>query len=47
MTDKKRLRVFVTSRIRDPVEKRLRERGYELEGFPFVLFFPVLSISHL
>ncbi|HLN85340.1 MAG TPA: NAD(P)-dependent oxidoreductase, partial [Candidatus Limnocylindrales bacterium] len=33
MTDKKRFRVFATSRIGDPAEKRLRERGYELEVF--------------
>src|SRR5664279_5888037 len=32
MTDKKR--VFATSRIGDPAENRLRERGYELEVFP-------------
>src|SRR5207344_1327292 len=31
MTDKKR--VFATSRIGDPAENRLRERGYELEVF--------------
>src|SRR5712692_8933210 len=30
---KKRLRVFATSRIGDPAENRLRERGYELEVF--------------
>jgi hypothetical protein len=47
MTDKKRFRVFATSRIGDPAENRLRERGYELEVLPFVLFFPVLSIRHL
>ena len=34
MTDKKRSRVFATSRIGDPAENRLRERGYELEVFP-------------
>src|SRR6185503_19906653 len=33
MTDKKRFRVFTTSRIGDPAENRLRERGYELEVF--------------
>src|SRR5207237_730122 len=33
MTDKKRLRVFATSRIGDPAENRLRKRGYELEVF--------------
>src|SRR3979411_516285 len=31
MTDKKR--VFATSRIGDPAENRLRERGYKLEVF--------------
>ena len=31
--DKKRLRVFATSRIGDAAENRLRERGYELEVF--------------
>src|SRR5216110_4129749 len=31
--DKKRFRVFATSRIGDPAENRLRERGYELEVF--------------
>ena len=31
MTDKKR--IFATSRIGDPAENRLRERGYELEVF--------------
>src|SRR6202165_4123163 len=31
MTDKKR--IFATSRIGDPAESRLRERGYELEVF--------------
>src|SRR5258706_3344341 len=30
---KKRLRVFATSRIGDPAENRLRERGYDLEVF--------------
>src|SRR5947208_8785583 len=30
---KKRFRVFATSRIGDPAENRLRERGYELEVF--------------
>ena len=33
MTDKKSFRVFATSRIGDPAENRLRERGYELEVF--------------
>src|SRR5438105_13109547 len=33
MTDKKTFRVFTTSRIGDPAENRLRERGYELEVF--------------
>ena len=33
MTDKKHLRVFATSRIGDPAENRLRERGYDLEVF--------------
>src|SRR2546421_12989771 len=33
MTDKKDFRVFATSRIGDPAENRLRERGYELEVF--------------
>src|SRR5438067_2262711 len=33
MTDKKCFRVFATSRIGDPAENRLRERGYELEVF--------------
>ena len=47
MTDQKRFRVFATSRIGDPAENRLRERGYELEVFPFVLLFPVLLIRHL
>src|SRR5437762_3516529 len=32
MTDKKHLRVFATSRIGDPAENRLRERGYEFEA---------------
>src|SRR5437667_12904431 len=31
MSDKKR--IFATSRIGDPAENRLRERGYELEIF--------------
>src|SRR5437016_3867203 len=31
--DKKRFRVFATSRIGDPAENRLRERGYALEVF--------------
>src|SRR5437667_11106259 len=33
MIDKKRFRVFSTSRIGDPAENRLRERGYEVEVF--------------
>src|SRR6266542_4336732 len=33
MTDKNRFRVFATSRIGDPAESRLRERGYDLEVF--------------
>src|SRR6266702_7425676 len=33
MTDKKCFRVFATSRVGDPAENRLRERGYELEVF--------------
>src|SRR5213080_4066224 len=33
MTDTKRFRIFATSHIGDPAEKRLRERGYELEVF--------------
>ena len=33
MADKKRLRVFATSRIGEPAEDRLRERGYDLEVF--------------
>src|SRR5919204_1432506 len=33
MTEKKPLRVFATSRIGDPAENRLRERGYKLEVF--------------
>ena len=33
MADKKKFRVFATSRIGDPAENRLRERGYELEVF--------------
>ena len=33
MTDKKRFRVFATSRIGDPAENRFREHGYELEVF--------------
>jgi Lactate dehydrogenase and related dehydrogenases len=33
MSDKKRFRVFATSRIGDPAENRLRERGYDLEVF--------------
>src|SRR5437763_11727192 len=33
MVDKKRFRIFATSRIGDPAENRLRERGYDLEVF--------------
>src|SRR6478672_10901235 len=33
MTEKKKFRVFATSRIGDPAENRLRECGYELEVF--------------
>ena len=33
MTEKKRFRVFATSRIGEPAENRLRERGYDLEVF--------------
>src|SRR3954464_3512092 len=33
MNDKKRFHVFATSRIGDPAENRLRERGYDLEVF--------------
>src|ERR1043166_2195786 len=33
MTEKKRFRVFATSRIGDAAENRLRETGYELEVF--------------
>src|SRR5690349_19715003 len=33
MTNKKNFRVFATSRIGDPAENRLRDRGYELEVF--------------
>src|SRR5258708_10545753 len=33
MTDKKRFRVFATSRIGNASENRLRERGYDLEVF--------------
>src|SRR5919205_1077593 len=33
MTDKKRFRIFATSRIGDEAENRLRQRGYELEVF--------------
>lgn len=33
MTEKKRYRVFATSRIGEPAENRLRERGYDLEVF--------------
>src|SRR5215471_19016978 len=33
MTEKKRFRVFATSRIGDPAENRLREQGYDLEVF--------------
>src|ERR1700740_1393884 len=33
MSEKKRFRVFATSRIGDPAENRLREHGYDLEVF--------------
>jgi len=33
MADKKRFRVFATSRIGNAAENRLRERGYDLEVF--------------
>src|SRR5207253_4801256 len=33
MTDKKRFRIFATSRIGHPAENRLREKGYEFEVF--------------
>src|SRR5213076_2527691 len=33
MSEKKGFRVFATSRIGDPAENRLRERGYDLEVF--------------
>ena len=33
MSDKKQFRVFATSRIGDPAERRLREQGYDLEVF--------------
>src|SRR5438034_3212430 len=33
MAEKKRFRVFATSRTGDPAENRLRERGYDLEVF--------------
>ena len=33
MTEKKRFRIFATSRIGDPAENRLREQGYDLEVF--------------
>src|SRR3569832_1431509 len=33
MTHKKGFRVFATSRIGDPAENRLRERGYDIEVF--------------
>ncbi|MGH9694416.1 MAG: 2-hydroxyacid dehydrogenase [Bryobacteraceae bacterium] len=33
MTEKKHFRVFATSRIGDPAENRLRERGYDIEVF--------------
>src|SRR4029079_4623380 len=33
MTEKKHFRVFATSRIGDPAENRMRERGYDLEVF--------------
>ena len=34
MTENKTFRVFATSKIGDPAENRLRERGYELEVYP-------------
>jgi len=34
MPERKRFRVFATSRIGDAAEERLRQRGYELEVFP-------------
>src|SRR3982750_565598 len=33
MTEKKRFRVFATSRIGDPAENRLRDQGYDVEIF--------------
>ena len=33
MENKKEFRVFATSRIGDPAENRLRERGYDVEVF--------------
>src|ERR1700687_5286068 len=33
MTGKKHFRIFATSRMGDPAENRLRERGYEIEVF--------------
>src|SRR5919108_74304 len=33
MPEKKKFRVFATSRIGDPTENRLRQQGYELEVF--------------
>jgi hypothetical protein len=33
MENKKQFRVFATSRIGDPAENRLRERGYDVEVF--------------
>src|SRR2546429_3197865 len=33
MVDNKKFRVFATSRIGDPAENRLRERGYDLEVY--------------
>ena len=33
MADKKKFRVFATSRIGDPAENKLRERGYDLEVY--------------
>src|SRR5213592_3257722 len=33
MAEKNKFRVFATSRIGDPAENRLRERGYDLEVF--------------
>src|SRR5439155_18889073 len=33
MAEKNKFRIFATSRIGDPAENRLRERGYDLEIF--------------